>query len=73
MIQFVVSMCDIIEHTFHLLGLFAFLVVRLDMLLWVVHSYFVKKSITFFSIRSAMLLVSSFTNFSPVMFSNNSM
>lgn len=50
-----------------------FFVVRLDMLLWVVHSYFVKKSITFFSIRSAMLLVSSFTNFSPVMFSNNSM
>ncbi|EFR51555.1 hypothetical protein BFAG_00250 [Bacteroides fragilis 3_1_12] len=34
-------------------------------------SYF-RNAITFFSIRSAMLLVSSLTNFSPVMFSNNS-
>ena len=32
-----------------------------------------KKVSTFLNIRSAILLVSSFTNFSPVMFSNNSM
>ena len=73
MIQFVVSMRNVIEHAFHLLGFLTVFVVRLDMLLWVIHAYLLKKFITFFSIRSAMLLVSSFTNFSPVIFSNNSM
>jgi len=37
MVQLVVGMCDVVEHAFHLLGLFSFFVVRLDMLLRVIH------------------------------------
>ena len=67
-----IVICDKLHINYHLSSINYHLSTIIYYLSFIAYQLF-KKVSTFLNIRSAILLVSSFTNFSPVMFSNNSM